>query len=226
VQELQVRRTAQRILHRHLGPIQGATGEPDPRYWGDLDLDLAGATLVSFTLGNATVRFADFRRARFVGTAQFQGARFHMTSSTIFYECRFDSLAWFESTSFGEAAGFDDTRFAGKATFRNATFGNALFRRAHFADEVTFDNARFVHNIEFDAAVFDGPVSYSGARVRIDTRRNRVLPPGCVVRPATCGESDRLDSVVPHRWQPNAAVSSEERNLPVAGQSWGYLDQS
>lgn len=83
-----------------------------------------------------------------------------------------------------------------------------------------------MHSIEFDGLVFDGPVFYSGARVRVDTRRTRVLPPGWVVRPATGGESDRLDSVVPQRWQPTAVVSAEERNMPMADQTWGYLDRS
>ncbi len=223
VQELQVRVTAQRILRRHLGPLQGGTGEPDPDYWGELDLDLAGATLVRFVLGNTSVRFADFRCARFIGPAQFQGARF---SSTIFCDCQFDDLAWFESTSFGKAAGFDDTRFAGKATFVNATFGNALFRRTHFAEKVAFDNARFVHNIEFDDAVFDGPVSFSGARVRVDARRNRRLPAGWTVRPAADGQPARLETVIPQRWRPNAAVSAEEHEMRTVDQVWGYLDRS
>jgi hypothetical protein len=223
VQELQVRRTAQRILHRHLSPIQGGTGEPDLNYWGELDIDLTGATLVRFALGNTSVRFADFRRARFIGTAQFQGARF---CSTIFHDCRFDGPAWFESTSFGEVGLFDDAQFAGEATFVNATFGNALFLRAHFAGKVTFDDARFVHNVEFDDAVFDGPVSYSGARVRVDSRRNRVLPPGWVVRPATEGERAQLETLVPQRWRPPGGVSADELNMPVTDQIWGYLGRS
>lgn len=223
VQELQIRLTAQRILHRHLGPFQGGTGEPDPNYWGELDLDLAGAALVRFALGNTSVGYADFRRARFIGLAQFQGARF---SATIFDHCQFDGLAWFESMSFGEAAGFNDTQFAGRATFVDATFGNALFRRAHFAREVAFDDARFAHNIEFDEAVFDAPLSFSGARARVDVRRNRSLPSGWTVRPAVDGEPTRLETVIPQRWRPNAAVSAEERNMREEDQVWGYLDQS
>lgn len=67
LQELQIRRATQRILHRHLIPDHGLTNEPNPDYWGEMDLDLTGATLVSFGLGNTSVGFADFRRATFVG---------------------------------------------------------------------------------------------------------------------------------------------------------------
>lgn len=223
VPELQVRLTAQRILHRHLGPVESATGEGDPNYWGELDLDLTGATLVRFVLANASVRFCDFRRAHFIGSAQFQGTRF---ASTIFSFSRFDGFAWFESTSFGEAGGFDDTQFTSEATFEKATFGNSLFRRAHFTKDVTFNNARFVHNIEFDGVTFGGSVSFAGARARVDSRRSRVLPRGWILRHAVDNEPTRLETLVPQRWHPNAAVSIEERTMREEDQIWGYLDRS
>ena len=223
VQELQVRRAAQRILHRHLHPTIGGTNNQDTNYWGELDLDLTGATLINFALGNTTARFVDFRRARFVGTAQFQGARF---DSAIFYKCRFDGAAWFESAALGEGAGFDDARFAEASDFSNAVFGNASFERTLFCGDVTFENALFAHNIDFENALFEKQVSYSGARVRIDARRYRVLPAGWIVRASAPGETDRLNTLVPQRWRPRAAVTLEERNMPAADQVWGYVDRN
>lgn len=220
VEELQVRMGAQQILHRHLTPTKGVTHEPDPDYWGELDLDLTGAILVRFGLGNTSVGFADFRRARFIGTAQFQGARFR---GSMFRGCRFDGGAWFESTSFGEAAIFDDAAFMGDATFENALFGNALFERARFGKQAAFDGARFVHNIQFEGAVFHGPVSCSGARVRIDDRRTRALPTGWAVRPVAEGCSDRIETLMPQRWKPRTAVSADELGMSLAAQTWGHL---
>ncbi|MFJ5989319.1 pentapeptide repeat-containing protein [Lentzea sp. NPDC092896] len=220
VEELQVRMAAQLILHRHLTPVTGITQEPNPNYWGELDLNLTGATLVRFWLGNTSVGYADFRGARFIGTAQFQGARL---GSAMFRGCQFDGAAWFESTSFGEAAIFDDAVFMGDVTFENAVFGNALFDRARFGREATFDSARFVHNIQFEEAVFDGPVSCSGARVRIDDRRSRVLPTGWAVTPVAEGCPDRIETLMPQRWKPRAAVSVEERGMSLTEQVWGHL---
>ncbi|WP_235921375.1 pentapeptide repeat-containing protein [Lentzea tibetensis] len=106
-QELEVRQAAQSLLVNHL-----RTGEGQ---WADVELNLAGATLVKLTLTHASVRAASFAGARFVGPATFRGSTFG-------------------------TADFRGARFTGLADFRRASFVRepAVFRGAEFLGEVDF----------------------------------------------------------------------------------------
>lgn len=98
-EELQVRRTAQRILTAHLRPVP--VGARHRRFWRDIDVDLAGAVLVDFDMTSCHVRDCDFEGAEFHGNARFDRTVFHG-------ECRFTD-ARFHGTS-----SFLDTRFHGR----------------------------------------------------------------------------------------------------------------
>lgn len=62
-QEREVRLTAQRILATHLRP--GTATEPDPSYWGRLDLDLTAAVLLDLDLTNCHLAMARLDGATF-----------------------------------------------------------------------------------------------------------------------------------------------------------------
>ncbi|SED60445.1 hypothetical protein SAMN04489727_8547 [Amycolatopsis tolypomycina] len=53
-EELQVRKTAQRILLLHLRP--GSAEQPNEAFWPDVDLDFSGARLVGLTLTHCSIR--------------------------------------------------------------------------------------------------------------------------------------------------------------------------
>jgi hypothetical protein len=61
-EELQVRKTAQRIL-LHLRP--GSAEEPNTGFWPDVDLDFSGATLVGLTLTHCSIRSITCYAAKF-----------------------------------------------------------------------------------------------------------------------------------------------------------------
>ena len=94
-EELQVRKTAQRILMLHLRPANEGS------YWPDIDLDVSGATLVEPAWTYCTIRSLRCDDVTFVGSATFRGTRF------------------------GTKADFDGARFKGPAEFRGVVFGAA-----------------------------------------------------------------------------------------------------
>lgn len=97
-QEREVRVAAERVLAEHLRPGD----EPDhDAFWPDIDLDLAGATLVALDLADCRLRAAGFRTATFAGDADFTG------------------------TAFAGDTRFDDVTFAGDSTFTDAAFAEA-----------------------------------------------------------------------------------------------------
>ncbi|MFE0028596.1 pentapeptide repeat-containing protein [Amycolatopsis sp. NPDC059021] len=116
-QELQVRRTAERVLTLHLRP--GKDGE-NPAYWPDVDLDLVGATLTNFTFTHCRVRSAVFYGATFVGTTSFRGTSY--VSKADFKNTVFDGLVDFRSVDFGAAGGsFAGARFENEVDFGEKT---------------------------------------------------------------------------------------------------------
>lgn len=72
LQELQVRRAAQRILKLHLRPAE----DGEAWFWPNIDLDFTGATLVDLSLQYCRIRSAVFTGAVFHGTADFRYAVF------------------------------------------------------------------------------------------------------------------------------------------------------
>lgn len=153
-QERQVRLTAQRILAAHLHP-----GETKDRaaetFWGKVNLDLTGATLVDLDLSRCHIHTAQFSRANFVGRPKFN-------------ETQFTGNAWFNETQFTRGAIFDRAQFTGDAWFERAqfTFGawfneaqftrNAWFSFSQFDSGAEFKRAQFANSAEFKCAQFNG----------------------------------------------------------------------
>ena len=172
-QETHVRIAAQRILSLHLRP--GAPGKTAAgAFWPDVDLDLAGATLIDFRLERCRVRSVDFTGATFVGYTDMGG------------------------TAFLERGEFDDATFLGSARFSDSTFvKDAKFRAVHFVGPVRFRGtrfhrdarftvARFDEDIWFGEAVFRGDVWFTGARFERDVRFGGAV----LAREARFGEVD------------------------------------
>lgn len=165
IQELQVRTTVQRILAKHL-----SFGEPE--FWADIDLDLAGATLVSFNLARCRVRIGQFHAARFVANCAFRSTQFvasanfdraTFTGTAIFDEAEFGH-AFFRAATFAEAARFDQARFAAAARFSDAEFdGVAWFPSAEFRGAALFDGCRFAVTAQFELARFADGVRFDRA---------------------------------------------------------------
>lgn len=64
--ELQVRETAQRIIKKHLYWPQGCKNPPDS-FWGALEVDLSGATLVDFSLSDCRIQRLKMPYTKLVG---------------------------------------------------------------------------------------------------------------------------------------------------------------
>ncbi|NBH09273.1 pentapeptide repeat-containing protein [Amycolatopsis sp. SID8362] len=136
-QQGRVRQAVGGVLTVHLRP-----GAPDGRFWPDIDLDLAGASLLGFDLSGCQVRSAVFRSATFVGTARFGDATF--TDASSFASAKFTAEADFTGTGFGSRADFTSASFGGDAVFTSARFDNGL----------EFDGAVFLTRSRFDSAGF------------------------------------------------------------------------
>ncbi len=154
-QERQVRLTAQRILGEHLRDDRAedkrSTDPPSPRFWPDIRLDLAGATLIDFDLKDCEVADADFRRATFSGSAWFS-------------EATITGHGWFDGAVFGGVAGFNGATLGHNTEFNGTTFGdNAAFRKVTFSGSSSFNKANFTSHAWFSGATFTGAVVFGGA---------------------------------------------------------------
>ena len=194
-QERQVRLTAQRILSEHLRKAdynQRLTSHSVTRFWGEISLDLTGATLVDFDLTDCMVtsraRFdgatftgdAWFGSATFSGGAEFDGATFSggasfgqatFSGDASFGSATFSGDAWFVGATFSDAAfigatfsdaAFIGTTFSGRASFGQATFGRATFSGATFSGDALFGGVTFSGAAEFDEATFSGAAELDG----------------------------------------------------------------
>ncbi|MET8309749.1 pentapeptide repeat-containing protein [Micromonospora sp. NPDC005173] len=142
--ETEVRRTAQRVLTRHLR----ADG---PANWPEITLDLTGARLVDFDAAGCTLVDADFTGAVFTGVTSFAGAtaRGRLRLGAVFGDVTFDDL-----TAEAEVV-LDDARFDGQASFDQAVFTAGLScRRCRFAGPTSFHRATFHQPTSFDATRF------------------------------------------------------------------------
>jgi uncharacterized protein YjbI with pentapeptide repeats len=137
-QEREVRLTAQYILHSHL-QLGDDPDRPPDAFWPDIALDLAGAVLIDFSLGNCHFRSARFDKAVFTRDVLFRGATVTGTAS------------------FGAAT------FTRSAFFDNVTFRDAWFGAATFTDTAHFDGATFTGPVSFAEASFIGDASFVGA---------------------------------------------------------------
>ena len=170
-QERQVRLTAQRILGDHLRDDRPkdrrSTDPPGLRFWPDIRLDLAGATLIDFNLENGVMAAANFRGATFNGRAWFREATFSDRAG--FVEATFLDDAIFPEATFSGDAVFIEATFNGGTGFFGAIFsGEAWFHEATFNGGVTFDEATFNGGVTFDEATFNGgedSLSFNESRV-------------------------------------------------------------
>ncbi|MFJ7216565.1 pentapeptide repeat-containing protein [Amycolatopsis sp. NPDC098790] len=161
LQEREVRLTAQRILQLHLRPGPNLD-QPQPSFWGNLDIDLTGATLINFILDGCAIATATFTGASFIGDAGFGGATF--TGRAGFGGATFVGDAEFSGATFTDRAGFGGATFTGRAWFREATFTLAVvFSEATFSRDAEFDWATFRHDVEFGGAAFNGGAGFNGA---------------------------------------------------------------
>ncbi|MET8847558.1 pentapeptide repeat-containing protein [Amycolatopsis sp. NPDC004625] len=114
LEELQVRKTAQRILLLHLRP--GSAEEPGGGFWPDVDLDFSGAKLVGLTLTHCSIRSITCYGAGFFGLASFRGTEFRTKAD--FNQATFHDRVDFRGTVFGgEGESFNGAVFAGPAVF-------------------------------------------------------------------------------------------------------------
>ncbi|WP_414640120.1 pentapeptide repeat-containing protein [Amycolatopsis sp.] len=114
LEELQVRKTAQRILLLHLRP--GSAEQPNEAFWPDIDLDFSGATLVGLTLTHCSIRSIACYEARFIELVSFRGTEFRTKAD--FNKAYFTDRADFRGTVFGgERESFNGAVFAGPADF-------------------------------------------------------------------------------------------------------------
>ncbi|WP_176968748.1 pentapeptide repeat-containing protein [Amycolatopsis xylanica] len=169
--ELDVRRTAQQILQRHLHWDETVEDIPET-LWDNIKLDLRDAVLVEFDLTRSRIASADFRKATFHSEATFtymvisQDARFDealFIGNAEFRGASFPGKARFGKAVFGTGAKFTGASFGGTAWFSEAAFhGEALFEEASFAGDAAFGRASFGEHALFEQASFGGVAGFRG----------------------------------------------------------------
>lgn len=163
VAERGVRVAAQRVLASHLKPSD------EELFWPDTDLDLAGATLIDFTLSGCRLRAASFERAHFAGDMSLSGTQF--AGEVKFGNARFVSRrADLRGVWFAGRADFTGAGFAGDVEFVGSKFAApALFGKAVFAGTADFTQVAFTMPAHFRAVMFVGRAEFAGAWFAGDT---------------------------------------------------------
>ncbi|MEH0822572.1 MULTISPECIES: pentapeptide repeat-containing protein [unclassified Micromonospora] len=184
-----MRRTAQRILCRHLvvsdkgddggvalSETQIATIRPTAfhAFWPGIGIDLTSATRNYWDLSRAHLRYGRFGGARFIGYTNFSKTTF--TRYVEFSNARFSLRAEFQGATIAGSAWFGGATFEGEANFAQASFGDHIwFSHATFNDRANFRSAKFAgdpwfggpdaifSNAEFDGATFIGAAIFDQA---------------------------------------------------------------
>ncbi|MEU7924803.1 pentapeptide repeat-containing protein [Micromonospora sp. NPDC049107] len=150
--ETEVRRTAQRVLTRHLRE------HDETAHWPGVVLDLSGAALVDFDAAGCTLTDATFTGATFTGATSFAGAT--TTGRLLLRAASFGDLALDGLTAGGEVV-LDDARVQGLASFEGADFADGLYcRRSRFAGQTSFRGATFGQPSSFDATRFENDTTF------------------------------------------------------------------
>jgi hypothetical protein len=145
---LQVRLTAQRLIHDLLCPVS----DPDATAY---DLDLHGATLEYFDLserviGNLRAREMNLYMSTNLSNTQVRGGAWltssHAWGRLYLSNVVFADRSWFSKFRAEELVDFAGARFRGDTNFTDATF----------ADPVTFADATFDRAVDFSRAAFAG----------------------------------------------------------------------
>ncbi|WP_091629854.1 pentapeptide repeat-containing protein [Micromonospora peucetia] len=173
--EAEVRRTAQRVLTRHLRA-------DDDAFWPGVRLDLTGARLDGFDAAGCTLADADLTGAVCAGTTSLAGAtvsgRLALGATFADLVCddlRGDAEIVLDHTRIDGRVSFDRAELAGglscrhatvaRASFRGATVhGTASFDSTHFTDSATFREAVFLSGLSMDHATFAGYAGFRQAR--------------------------------------------------------------
>ncbi|MFD6679712.1 pentapeptide repeat-containing protein [Micromonospora parva] len=171
-EELQVRLTAQKVLRNHLLATQSSIDRGI--HWEGLNIDLSGATLVSFDMSHCSVRRADFYGAKFYGRAWFP-------------YCDFQGNAAFRQAEFRDYASFESAVFRQYADFNSAVFMNfADFQQAKFLSDYSFNVAHFDSVIYLSSIKPEGNhsfITFHLATAFTDAPAVRSLPPGWHLKP-------------------------------------------
>jgi len=192
-QERQVRLTAQRILAEHLRDDRAkekrSTDPPSPRFWPDIRLDLAGATLIDFNFDDCVMADTSFHSAIFSGGISFEGATFNGHAG--FSNATFNGVAWFGgTTTFNGRASFIGATFEGNAGFDGATFNGAAWFGGTFNGDAGFNRATFNNVVKFlSTTTFnggEGSLSFKGSRVLRQSAQH-VWPTGWCMGPDGSG---------------------------------------
>ncbi|WP_139233067.1 pentapeptide repeat-containing protein [Micromonospora sediminimaris] len=160
--EAEVRRSAQRMLTRHLR----ADGDV---FWPGMRLDLTGARLDDFDATGCALDDADLTDATCTGTTRFTGAtlRGRLALAATFEDLVLDGVT-------GDAKiMLDDATVSGRLTVERAEIGKLSCRRATIAAAslratsvrrtAKFDHARFTEGASFREAAFHSSVSMEHA---------------------------------------------------------------
>lgn len=147
-EELQVRLAAQRILAAHLRQSDSS------KFWDKIDIDLVGASLVSFEFRNCCAASMHCRDAVFTDGASFYRAVF---------EGRADFGGAYFSSERDDSANFIEAVFRGSSSFMDTSFaGPTSFRGAHFSEEAVFHKSKFESIVNFSATCFGKRATFSG----------------------------------------------------------------
>ncbi|MFF5216382.1 pentapeptide repeat-containing protein [Micromonospora sp. NPDC000442] len=157
--ETEVRRSAQRVLTRHLR----ADGDA---YWPGMRLDLTGARLDGFDGTGCTLDDADLTDATCTGTTRFTGATF---TGRLALGASFDTLvldgAGGDATIVLDGArvtgglSADGAELGGRLSCQRAALGETSWRGTTFRRTVTFDHTTFGGSTSFRDATFHGGLS-------------------------------------------------------------------
>ncbi|MEV8440801.1 pentapeptide repeat-containing protein [Actinosynnema sp. NPDC051121] len=155
-EELQVRRTAQSILARHLRNNRTANVTPRSQgdtFWPGIHLQLDGAHLTGFALPDAHVDFIDLNRATLAGETVLKGLTCQLAfmqgaiflGHTDLRGAEFTHTAWFSGATFGSVVWFH---------------GDEFYRPARFGRHVSFQGCTFTATARFTGTAFGGSVDF------------------------------------------------------------------
>ncbi|MGW4114883.1 pentapeptide repeat-containing protein [Actinosynnema sp. NPDC004786] len=203
-EELEVRLAVQDVIARHLRPRAGVSRSRD-FFWTPEDshvyVNLAGATLIQFSIRESTLGSVNFSAATFYGNTLLDYNDF--SGFADFRDCTFRGLAWFNDSTFRDRVVFADVAMMWPAIFRKARFEHmaffedssfsapADFKGAYFERVVDFSRVKFADDLDFSEVVFEVPPDLSGVKVAGTARK--IIPASWgsrVVDPVDSGEED------------------------------------
>ncbi|MEU4480792.1 hypothetical protein AB0F68_22465 [Micromonospora sp. NPDC023966] len=160
VEELEVRRAAQDLLNRHFWYYSTIAENVflNDVYWGAMDLNLRGATLVEFDLGGCRIGTLNLSGAILVGESDFQSC--HVTASFNAPRATFDGNAEFSRFKADLFANFRQAHFVKLSDFTQAEFrGLGYFMAATFSDGADFTDVLPIKLILTDAVAVERPAT-------------------------------------------------------------------